>query len=208
MALNETKIESAGKAPAQAKEKPKAKDEPGSDLPTEVRSNPVVKQVLVGSVPGVLFRPGVYYPKAAKLGKHIEDLMDVGMDFYKAFDSSFVFFNPRSVTEAQLRKADEEGQLAALVPDYEVISGEAPGTPPEGWAEELAGVNTESASTMLPGTQKTTPMANASPAGAPTGAEDAKLAAARAKNLLPGAPTTGPRPGAGRVLNNLAKPVV
>lgn len=182
----------------------------GAKLPDEVASNDIVKKVMTGEIPGVLVRPGIYYPKASKIAESSEALLDAGMDFYKALDSSTVFFNPRSISEAQIQEADRNGQLVNLVPDYETLSGEKPAKPTPAIAKRLReqmGVAGEAPTSIIPapaGGANTLPPAS----GGPSAAEEAELAGKRVANVSPGSPTSGPRPGAGRILNSLLKPAV
>jgi hypothetical protein len=53
-----------------------------------------------------------------------------------------------------------------------------------------------------------TPSGATPPAGAPPTATPSRVTTQRKQNLTAGSPTSGPRPGAGRVLNEIMKPVV
>lgn len=191
-------------APATTPAAPKAPKMP--ELPEEVQKNPVVKEVLQGKIPGVLVRPNIYYPKAYKLAENYESLLGVGLDFYFAKDESTALFNPAKISEQELQAADQKGMLTKVLPDYETLSGERPQKPPKG---VRVGYGLDQ-----PGGIPPTP--GAGPGGAAAGSPamippaggnlDNKLATKRVQNLnvASAGPTSGPNPGAGRVINTTA----
>jgi hypothetical protein len=80
---------------------------------------------------------------------------------------------------------------------------------PTGFASPTPKAPPQMGGQLAPG-QAPAPAAMSSPSGPqglPAGAQRS-LAGARIKALQPGAPTSGPEPGAGRLLNQILRPVV
>ena len=176
-------------------------------IPEDVQNNPVVKDVLAGRLPGVLVRPGVYYPKAFKIAESMEGLIEVGLDLYFAQDESTVLFNPIHLSAEELQTADSQGKLHQIVPDYETISGERPGKPPKG-TKLGYGYSQAPAASQAP----STPTGGAGPAAMalpPAGSQE-KIANERVNrlNIAQGSPSSGPIPGGGRVLNAAVAPAI
>ena len=192
---------------------PKTKGKEKPVLPPEIQNNQVVKDVLQGVIPGVLVRPNIYYPKAYKIAENWQELMDLGLDFYWTKDESTILFNPAKISEQELITADKQGILTKVLPDYETLSGERPQKPPKGVQVGL-GLNQPGGASPAPAAPPGVPnpgrIAPVPGVGPAPGGLDKKLATARVNNLNVAAagPTTGPRPGAGRVLNATATPAV
>jgi len=191
-----------------------------------VKSHPVLKPVFTGELPGIRVKPGIYYPKAWELAEKAEELFAAGLDIYLAQDGSQVLYNPSQMDEEALIKADKDGTLAQVIPDYETVTGEAPvqpdakiqkemdefytkiygapfgGAAPGGAALPAGGGNLGA---DLVGMANSAPSAGLPP---PPMAAQAAMAKGRMINTAQGAPTSGPMPGAGRTMNNLAKPVI
>jgi hypothetical protein len=125
-----------------------------------------------------------------------------------------VIFNALHIHPEDIQAADKAGKLQAIAPPWDVIDH----------AVAKSGHNnpvltrTHAPAGFATPTPKAPPQMNlppgASPAPAapigpsqPAGAQRA-LATARARAMQPGAPTSGPEPGAGRLLNQILKPVV
>ena len=173
--------------------------EPASDtasLPEDVLAIPAMHGLLHGAPPAI-YSPNTRRkdPELAIIAKNADPLLNAGFGFYKSKDGKFsVLFNTAYITEDQLKEADKAGNLTQVAAPFDqvknsydaAISGPqgAPGAP----APVAAG-----------------PQASAAPISA--GAQD-KITTARLKNLPYGSPTSGPAPGAGRVLNNILKNTV
>jgi len=190
-----------------------------------VKAHPVLKPVFTGELPGIRVKPGVYYPKAWELAEKAEDLFAAGLDIYLAQDGAQVLYNPSQMDEEALIKADKAGTLAQVIPDYETVTGEAPVQPTPKIQKEMDEFYTQIYGAPFGGSAPggaalpagggnlgadLVSMANsAPPMGAPPPvAAQAAMAKGRVLNTAPGTPTSGPMPGAGRTMNNLAKPAV
>jgi hypothetical protein len=142
--------------------------------------------------------------------KHAPALREAGFDFYKSLSGQFgVIFNRFYIHPADLQAADKAGKLLQVAPEWDKVdhmlskSGEkhpvlsAPG-PKAAFAAPMAQAAPQMNAQVPPA-----PL----PKPASSGAQR-KLMAARIANVQPGAPTSGPMPGTGRILNNILKPVV
>jgi hypothetical protein len=204
-----------------------------SAIATMVKDHPVLKPIFTGELPGVRVRPGVYYPNAWKLAESFDKLTQAGLDLYLAHDGSFVLYNPTQVEEKNIQKADMAGALKTTIPDWQDVTNETPQKPPPKVQKEMdemyaklglapqmgaqasgAGAPAPGGAAMPPGggniAADLTALANLgvpTPKAPPPSTQTA-MARARVANAQVGSPTSGPSPGAGRVINNLAKPAI
>jgi len=179
-------------------------------LPAEVQNNKVIKEVLQGSIPGVIVRPNLYYPKAYKIAESWEDLMAVGLDFFWTPDQSTILFNPAKISEEEIKKAINDGIINQILPDWETLSGERPQKPPKGVQVGFGGADTPPPTPMAPEAPGALPATNLRPVSGAGGDLSNKLANQRIRNVnvVNAGPTSGPVPGAGRILNAAATPAV
>lgn len=188
---------------------PPQDEAPDADLPEELIKIPAVQAVVAGSPPAVSMRiKGSENRDEVKLLSENKDaLMSTGMGFYRSMSGEIgVMFNGMRIHPEDLKAADKAGKLLQVAPDFDTVNHEVSksGTahpilnaaPPTGFAPPTAAAPPQSASGALP----------LSPP--PPASVARKLAAARVLNTAPGAPTTGPSPGAGRLLNSVLKGVV
>lgn len=177
------------------------------EIPDEVSNNPLVKDILVGKIPGVRVPDDQYYPKAMRLAEKPENLMNLGLAFYFAEqEDSTVLYNPAQISETELQTADQQGTLSQIIPDYGILTGETPQKPP--WAKGK-GVETFGGGKAAGRPQSApAPGVVASPGTPPPARVQTRLASDRVKalNVVSEGPTSGPMPGAGRVANALAVP--
>lgn len=172
-----------------------------TEIPPAVAENPVVKDVLSGKIPGVLVRAGMNYPKANELAKDPQVLLDLGMQFYLSQAEDIVVYNPTKISEEELQAAEQQGVLDKIVPDYGIISGEAPEKPSK--KEAKAEVTPTKAAKAVPYSTEVLPSTKPPPAKVQNKLATDRLAAL---NVAKAGPTSGPVPGAGRVVNTLATP--
>jgi hypothetical protein len=137
-----------------------------------------------------------------------EAILGAGMGFYRSMSGQLgVIFNALKIHPQDLQAADKAGKLPVVAPDFDTINHEVSKLnlthpirnaqpPPAQFASPMSTAAPQAASGMLP----LVPPAPASVAR--------KLAAQRILNMQAGAPTSGPEPGAGRLLNSIMKPVV
>lgn len=190
------------KAGAPVPEAPPAAE--GGDLPDELMRIPALQGLLVGQPAAVSASIADFAkrPEGQLIGKNAGPLTAAGFGFYrtKAGDLG-VLFNQRYVHGEQLKAADLAGTLQELAPPFDAVNqqlSQAGADHPMMNAE--AGPEGFAAAPM--------PQAPTSSQVAPPPASVPRQAqAARVKNLTPGGPTSGARPGAGRILNSILKPV-
>lgn len=189
-------IEGATAAPTAPAPEPVVDDTEPADLPDEILAIPAFQGILEGRPAAVYDYKGSGSPVIEAIPKHFKELADAGIGFYQSKDGVLaVMYNSQFISPEELEKADEAGTLTevaeplqAVTAAYDsVLGGEAPAP---------------SSSTGAPA-----PTPTGSPAPTPAGVEK-KLTTARLTNIQPGSPTSGPVPGAGRVLNNVLKRAV
>lgn len=199
-----------------------------SAITSLVKDHPILKPIFTGELPGVRVRPGVYYPKAWNLAEKMDKLTEAGLDVYLAHDGSFVLYNPSQVEEKNLQKADMAGVLKTSIPDWQDVTNEAPEKPTPKIRKEMEGMYAKLGLGNPMGPDENTPgMPGAMPPGGgnigadlaamanmgiptpkPPPSTQTALARSRMAALVPGAPSSGPMPGAGRVMNGLAKSTI
>ncbi len=182
-----------------------------SGLPDELIHLPAMQALLAGSPPAVSASIAEFAsrPEAALLSQHKDAVMKAGIGLYKSLDGNLgVLFNQFYVSGAAVQAADKAGKLLDLAPPIDAVAaklsgaGEAhpslhAGAPPDTLAPEPA------LAAAAPGATPAAPSAAPAPASVQN-----KLQTQRSKNLQAGSPTSGPKPGAGRLLNAIMKPAV
>lgn len=155
-------------------------------LPADVLDIPAVFAVSKGQ-PAAVSAPNPSDDPAIKaLTKNAQALVAAGFGLYESRDGkNRVLYNSALIDAGSLLDADVQGKLAEVAPPFGSV--QAPGASP-----------------VLPGATGAAP----TPASQPASAVQTELATQRTDNLSPGSPTSGPRPGAGRLLNALLKPAV
>lgn len=185
------------------------------NLPPDVARVPVVQMVSLGQPPAVRIGPGEYYPELEVVVDNTDVLLQSGLDIYGAQDKSMIFFNPLVVTVEELQHLDQTGQLPDAVPDYAALTGSMPQEIPDGKVGELVDKGDQMATklTSLGGSeQPAAPVEQSSGMPTPVPAPPPGVQRAAANNqvqnlqAMSGSPTSGPRPGGGRLLNALMRP--
>lgn len=183
-------------------------------LPESALKIRAVQQVLVGNPPGFRVPPGYFYPDLKPLQTHMPELLKGGLRIYKAESTGdAVFHNPVLLPTEELKAIDAAGKLDQYIPEYGQMTGQLPTelSDEEAMKEFADSEDTHRrivAAGMVPtgsagGSQ--TPQPSAPPAPA---AVQNRIAASRSAALQPGAPSSGPAPGGGRILNGLLKTAV
>lgn len=178
-------------APAEETDK---KEETGGELSDELlTAAPALQLLMNGSPPATIAPKDAEFPELDTVAKHMKELSAAGFGVYPTKDKqNVVFYNALYVSPEDVKKADEDGKLDSIAVPYEelrtALSGEA--APVGGEASPAA------------------PAAPAQAGSPPNASTENKLSTARTNNLSVGAPTSGPVPGQGRILNNILKPVV
>lgn len=179
----------------------------GTELPDEILKIPAFGPLMAGAPPALStnIKSLDKTEEGKTIAKNAKPLQAAGIGFYRALSGDIgVIFNQLYITGEAIKQADEAGQLTQLAPDFNTVNSEAAkagpinpvltaGAPPEAPPIAPAPEPPQMSSGRLP---------------PPPASTETKLAGARAKNLSPGSPTSGPAPGRGRLLNNLLKPAI
>lgn len=186
-----------------------------SGLPDDLLKIPAIQAVFAGSPPAVSAPITEFskVPEAKLIVKHKDQLLAAGMGFYKSLaGDTGVLFNQLHIHGDDLKAADQAGQLAQIAPSFDQINGavaKSGANHPVLNAKVPTGAKapTPQGAPQInsPGATQMAPQAAPKP---PAAAAQRKLMTARVSNMQPGAPTSGPQPGAGRILNSILKPVI
>jgi hypothetical protein len=182
-----------------------------------VANIPAVQMIAVGSPPAVRVSPGEYYPEIDPLVDNLDKVIESGLDVYRTQKDSLVMFNPLFISGDELAYLDQAGKLESVVPDYGTMTGSVP---KELTDEEVAKYvdRSDAVQGKLQGLRDMEPEPEPveQPVGTPTpvpapspGQINAVMQDQnQAIQAFGGPPTTGARPGGGRLLNALLKPPV
>jgi hypothetical protein len=182
---------------------------------------PAIQGLLVGAPPAV--SATIKSMEKSDLGKEIADnkdaLLSAGFGFYRSMHGDLVvMFNRFHIHGDDLKAADKAGKLQVLAPPFEqvdhalvknggkhLLGAKIPG----GFATARPPVAVQPGAQAAAGAPSTMDAPSAPPAsGGASAALQQRLQGARLTNLQPGAPTSGPAPGGGRLLNSILKQVV
>ena len=171
---------------------PTPEQAPEAGIPDEILQIPAFAGLLRGSPPAVLAPREPRLPEYDLIEKNADSLLASGFGFYRPLDDSgTVIFNERFISPEQLQVADKKGQLSKLVTPVGDLSA--------AYAAEFGGPE----GTAAPMSPTPSPAAPMSPTPTPP-----QVDTLRKNNLQAGSPTSGPMPGAGRILNSILKPAV
>jgi|SRR6266568_2174378 len=193
---------------------PQPDEEPAqaAALPYEILKRPIFMALIAGAPPALSARIGKGHddnPAFEVIKKHKDLLQQAGFGFYKSLSGHFgVIYNSLYIHLQDIQAADKVGQLQHIAPPADAIhhaigkSGLANpilrvNQPPGAPAQQRSTTPPQTASGLLP-----VPSQQATPGVQNKGQQ------ARLTSLKAGGPLTGPSPGAGRLLNNILKPVV
>lgn len=195
--------------PAPPPTEPETDETEGEGIPDELLKIPAIQAVVAGSPPAVSM-------KIADAGKR-EDvkliaenrdaLLQSGMSFYRSLSGELgVMFNETKISGEDIKAADKAGKLRTIAPDFDLVNHEVAKLGPN---HPVFKAGTNSGAPALPASTQPPQSASGSLPLVPPPPEavQRKLAQQRLANLLPGAPSSGPAPGAGRLLNSILKPV-
>lgn len=186
---------------------PKSPAEPAapqgsSDLPDELLQLPAVQGLFSGAPPA-FSTPIAEFAKRPE-AKLIEDNKDAlqraGVGLYRSLAGDLgVLFNQLYIAGNDLVEADKAGRLLEVAPPFDQVSQSI----------SQSGESNPVLNAAVPGGAKTAGVSTPAPTPSPSPASvQNKLTTARLKNIPQGSPTSGPAPGAGRILNSILKPVV
>lgn len=135
-------------------------------------------------------------PEGQLISANQDALQGAGVGLYRSLDGGTgVIFNSQFVSDQELKNADKEGKLSEIAPNFDEVNAALGQNPAQGGATVPAGP-----ATPPPASIGASPDASAPPSR--------KAIMAKIANLTPQAPTAGPQPGAGRILNQILKPVI
>jgi hypothetical protein len=182
--------------------------EQAQGLPEDVlKLHPI--QALIAGTPAAVSMPVKEFsklPEAEALVKNADALKAAGFGFYRSLNhDTGVVFNALHVHPQDLQAADKAGKLESIAPPWNHVAhviSKAGLTHP---ALHSRGVPQSAATPtpVAPAQAGSGQLPKPEPASAAK-----KQATARLLALQPGNPTSGPAPGAGRLLNSILKPVV
>lgn len=164
-------------------------------LPPAVLDIPAVFAVAKGQPAAVSAPDESPDPAVKAITKNAQALVAAGFGIYETRDKkNWVLYNSQLVHPGDLLEADSQGTLGDVAPPFNTIGGQpAP-----------AGAAPAGSATPAPTDQGPAP----TPASQPAASVQTNLAVKRQANITPGSPTSGPKPGAGRILNSILKPAV
>lgn len=189
-------------------------------LPPALTRLPAIQGVLVGAPPAV--SASIKEFKDTDAGKAIvankDALLAAGFGFYRSMHGGLaVLYNRFHIHGEDLKHADKQGKLTVLAPPFEQVDhalaknggahlkAAALKGLPTGFAQPTPQAAPQQGAAVEAGQMPPPESGGASPASQ---ALQKRLLQARVKNQQPGAPTSGPAPGGGRLLNTILKQVV
>lgn len=185
-------------APSVTPTEPAAKSKGG--FSDELLQIPALQALFAGAPPAVStpLKEFSQRPEAKIIEENKDELMKAGIGLYRSIGGDLgVLFNQMHIAGQDLTEADKQGRLLEVAPPFDQVTESIMG----------AGENHPILSAKVPAGPKTAG-AQAVPASNTPASVQNKQATARIKNLQPGSPTSGPLPGAGRIMNNILKPVI
>lgn len=199
----------ATQPPAAPAPEPEETEAPQGELPPALIKIPAFQAVLSGSPPAVSMNlKGADDRAEVKLlAENKQALLDAGLMFYRSLSGQRgVMFNAMRIHPQDIQAADKAGKLLAVAPDFDLVNHEVAklglkhpvynAQAPTGLASPVSTAPPQAQSGQL------------SLMPPPAAAVQRKLAQQRIMSAQPGAPTSGPAPGAGRLLNQVLKPVI
>lgn len=176
-------------------------------LPPELIHIPAIQGILAGepaafSVPIAEFDAS---PEGKVITANKDPLMQAGMGFYRSLGGDIgAIFNRMYLADTEIQTADKEGRLTEVAPPLsqvnQMISQSGQANPVLQDKPRPTGMKTAGPAAPAPG-----PVV---PPNQPSSKTPARAIQAKMRNLDVGSPTEGSKPGAGRILNQILKPVL
>lgn len=189
-------------------------------LPDNLIHIPAVQAIMAGSPPALSANIKQFSknPAAELIAKNKDLLMQAGMGFYKSMSGDLgVIFNEFHIHPQDLQAADRAGKLTLLAPPFDSVNHAVSKSGLKNPVLRPLKVPTVPQPPSIkspPQIAQTAPPPSpvmpqpAAPVRQATAALQKQILGARAKNAAVGSPTSGAAPGAGRLLNDILKPVV
>lgn len=175
-------------------------------LSDELLQLPVLQALFAGSPAAVSASIADFQerPEAKLILDHKDELMKTGVGLYRSLDgANGVLFNQRFIHGDDIKAADQAGKLLEVAPPFDVVSDSVMKS-----GEAHPALNPKQATGFAQASMPSTGSPPAAPVAPLPASAQRKVMADRLMNQQPGAPTSGPAPGAGRLLNNILKPVL
>jgi len=174
----------------------------GGDFPDELLQLPAIRGLFAGAPPAFSTAIATFEkrPEAKLIADNKDALQRAGVGLYRSIAGDLgVMFNQLYLAGNDLMEADKQGRLLEVAPPFDQVS--------QSISQSGEGNPVLNASTPSGPKTADVPTPGPSPSPAPASTQN-KLTTARIKNVSQGAPTSGPAPGAGRILNSILKPVI
>lgn len=185
---------------------PKA-DASAGKLPDELIQLPAFQALFSGQPPALSgsLKELEKRPEAKLVASNKEALLRSGIGFYRSLGGDLgVLFNQLYIHPSELQAADKAGKLQEIAPPIDTV---AQGISKSGKDNPVLAHSGKLPAGFKGAPVSTPPQSSSGGAPLPASAQK-KVTGARITNLQPGAPTSGPAPGAGRLLNEILKPVL
>lgn len=187
-------------------------EEGGAGIASELTQIPVIQGLLAGE-PAAVSVPIAEFdamPEGKLITQNKDSLMGAGIGFYRSLGGDLgAIFNRMFLSDQEIQAADKAGKLLEVAPPFtqvnQALSQAGAQNPVLREGERPTGFKTGGAQAPSPAgiAQAVTP-----PTAMPASKTPARVMQAKMRALNPGSPTEGPKPGAGRLLNQILKPVV
>jgi len=198
-------------APADAGTPPAAPDagaspeQAAAGIPDEVLQIPAMSALLQGA-PAAFSMPlagAEKRPEVAAIIGAKDAIFAAGLNTYRSLSGDVgVLFNQMFLPAEELMAADKAGQLLKVAPPFDQVNDAVAKAPLDAHPAMMSPKHAPAAAQAGP------PTPPAFSAGQMPSGQEEKLLAARLKNMQAGPPSSGARPGAGRLLNQITKPVI
>jgi hypothetical protein len=195
---------------------PAPEEAPAVKLPLVLLKMPAMQALMAGAPPAVSGNIKDFSKRgeAKEFVTHKDALAKSGFGFYKSLSGDVgVIFNMLHLHPQDLIAADKAGQLKTIAPDFDVVDhsvSKSGHTNPVFHAQGVPNAPAGPKAIQPPqfATGGALPPQEAPAQSQLPASAQRKALQARLMNIAPGAPTSGPAPGQGRLLNSILKPVV
>lgn len=191
-------------------------------LPDDLIHIPAMQALIAGSPPAISanLKEFASNPVAKLVAENKPALLQAGIGFYRSLSGDLgVLFNMFHLHPQDLQAADKAGKLGMIAPPFDVVNHTVSKSgitnpvlsvkdTPKGFKSPTLRSPPQMAGSTPPGAPQTAPVTNSPGISPATAGIQHQIMAQRAKNVTPGAPTSGPAPGAGRLLNQILTPAV
>ena len=141
------------------------------------------------------------------IAQNKDSLQSAGFAFYRSLSGELgVLFNQMKISGEDIKAADKAGKLRLVAPDFDLVNhqvAKSGANHPAFGATASTGLAQPASSAPPQAASGSMPLAPPAPASV-----QRRYAQQRVMNLRPGSPTSGPAPGAGRLLNQVLKQAV